>query len=783
MRPFRLILTSLLAALVVLGCRPAPLVGPSFVATIPATPLLAGRVILPEGYETQAGAGSIRANATVTLLDPSTLEARATGITAPDGTFTVQAPGSFTPVLDAPYLLESTKTLGGTGSAAFRLRTLVSLTAAGWTSISGSKVQLSSATTAAAILWDHLGLAASDVMGAVTWDAVTGTHRFATGLPNLSEAKAREVEGLVTEALRLNLDPIQLVRPGPGGAFRLGLSGQGSNMLINPGFEQASPSDYQRWSWQLWTPGGNATDSVVVGGAQQGARFARITTNSAGDVWLGQGHAGTPPRGANPFSLVAGRPYTFSVHARGAVGGEKIQLTCATDRLVPGPSFNGPSVALTTAWKRYSLTFTPTVSSPHNIVFVRVGSVAGQAVFPATVDVDAAQLEEGAAATGFEAGGSLIVDGFGSAVENVGTTDDEGRVGRGVVVDSGVNMIANSSVELDSDGNGVPDGMMVTSVTPDATFSLDATVPRFGQRSLKIVRTGAADNTLGYFDSGTYHLKAGKSYTFSLWVRGQNVSAGGSATDLGLRVNTFRNGGVVVSTFAAACPIGTFDWTRLSVSFSVSEDCRTVFYPLFRNKTGTAWFDGFQIEEGDVATPYAGDSVAPDRLSFDARAFNMEQGAIAFWIRPAYSWEEAGGVSLFKLNNPSFNTFVSITKRRRTDGRYEIYFSSYDPGGSHLATWVPTSAPWQRGEWHHVAATWGSRGLELYWDGELRATDPYAGRLGVTELPALLSFSSPLLIPGANGAVLQNATLDGLQVWDVQKAAEWVRRAHMGVVQ
>ncbi|HEY9854908.1 MAG TPA: LamG-like jellyroll fold domain-containing protein [Stenomitos sp.] len=752
----RMIITFLLAALLTLGCRPSPMT-PVAPATVQGSPVLRGELVLPAAYQTQASSGQVKANATVTLIDPVTFQAKGTGITASDGTFTVQALGTFTPTLGTLYLLESTKTLGGTSSALFRLRTLVQLTSTGWTSVSGTTIQLSTATTAVAILWDQHGLGAADVIAKVTYDAVTRTHRL-TGLnATVDEAKAREVEGLVQEALNRDLDPIQVVRPGPNGSFRLTLDSTNRNMLINSGFEEGGAAVR---GWRFYNPVGAGTFSIETGIVYEGSRSIKITANGAGDMWYGQGTFWDPSE-ESPVNQVTGRTYTMSVYARGAVGGEKMTIA-------------GSPVTLTTSWQRYSYTWT----APNNyrLVILRPGSVAGQATFPETVYVDAVQVEEGGT-TAYQPRGTLLVDGFANAREAVGVTPADGRSGEGIFVNQGTNLLANSSFETDSNADGVPDSFVAVGGT--VVTSLDASTPYFGARSLKF--TNAAPNPGYVYENLANTFKAGSTYTFSVWVKGQNVSGGPSNNDFGIYIDAVKVKDGLFETTTVAAPTGTFDWTRISVTYTFLNDCSSAhIIPIFRNKTGTAWFDGFQVEQGWRATPYGGDGNGGtlDTLSFDAnKSLNAYQGTLSFWYRPAYGWEESTNQIMAITSGSVDQDICDVSNLPGPNGQPQLRFHVHDGTTWHTgAVWQPTTAPWTAGSWHHLAITWGPRGVELYFDGSKVASDPYTGALYGGKLLRRLLFSGNY----NNFSAAANGTLDGLKIWDVQQSPTWVSREYMG---
>lgn len=754
----RMIITCLVAILLTLGCRPAPMT-PSAPATVQGPPPLRGELLLPSAYQAQASSGQVKANATVTLIDPVTFEAKGTGLTASDGSFTVQALGSFTPTLGTLYLLESTKTLGGASSALFRLRTLVQLNATGWTSVSGPTIQLSTATTATTILWDQHGLTAADVVGKVSYDATTRTHRLSDLNASLNETKVREVEGLVQEALLRDLDPIQGVRPGPDGSYRLSLANLSRNMLVNSGFEDGGSAVR---GWRFYNPVSAGNFAVETGVVYEGARSVRVTATMAGDLWYGQGGYWEPSE-ESLVKLVKGKTYTLSLYARGAAGGERLTLG------------GSPAVTLTTAWQRYTSTWTATDHA--TLIILRPGSVAGQATFPATVYLDAVQLEEGGGATSYEPQGNLLVDGFANAKEAVGVTPADGLKGKGVMVDQGTNLVSNSSFETDSNADGIPDQMSAAGGTP--VSALDSGNAYFGARSLRI--TNAAPNPGYLVNVVPVTIKAGSTYTFSVWVKGQNISGSPSNNDFGIYVDAVRGPGSV-ETCTVAAPTGTFDWRRITVTKTFQYDCSEAkVIPIFRNKTGTAWFDGLQVEAGSKATPYGGDGNGGtlDTLAFDARkSLNAYQGTLSFWYRPAYGWEESPRQLFAVTAGSNDDDICDVSNLPGPNGFPQLRFQVHDGTLWHTgAVWQPSVAPWTAGSWHHLAITWGARGMELYFDGSKVASDPYAGALKGGQPLRRLVFSGLY----SNYSAAPNGTLDGLKVWDVQQPATWISREYLGI--
>lgn len=771
----RLVTAFLLAALTLLGCQLAPPIAREPGATLSApaqAPLFEGRILLSDAYGTQASAGQVRANATVTLLDPATQQAKGTGITAANGTFTVQALGTFTPAIGGLYLLESAKTLAGAGNPLFRLRTLVQFTASGWTSVSGASVQLSATTTAVSLFWDHLGLVATDVIGKVSYDAATGTHVPAALNAAATQQEVQQLEALVQEALLRDMDPVQFVRPGPGGAWRLGVGDRSRNMLLNPGFEDA---DLREWMFN--NPVAAATYSSETGTVYEGKRSIRYTVTAAGDTWLGQGYAGF--LNSRGLSLEAGKTYTYSFYGRGAVGGERLQLQ-VNPQTGASSYTTTPAFTLTTAWQRFSFTFTATSATTRAIALFRPGSVAGQATFPATVYVDAIQLEEGGGATGYAPQGRLMVRGFANADERVGTSFAEGRTGTGVVVDLGVNLAPNASFEADGNADGVPDSMFLSGVN-GGQFALDPDVYRFGAKALKVTKGSANEDYVHYLLNQTF--LAGHTYTFSVWVKGQGVAGSPDGIDFGIYLDPYLpTGPLSVPDIINYCPapVGTFGWTRISVTHTFVNTCASAkVIPMLRRRTGTAWFDGFQVEEADYPTPYAGDSSGLDTLAFDAaRYLNRTQGSIAFWLRPSYHWGERPSMIFGVTRADNGDDVFNLDTYRAADGTPQLRLQLHDGLTWNRAIYQPTNVPWRADTWHHVATTWGPRGMELYLDGERVATHAYAGSIFSSALGRLLFAGS-----SSNFTACAQGTLDGLQIWDAQQSPEWVKKDYLGLAQ
>ena len=108
---------------------------------------------------------------------------------------------------------------------------------------------------------------------------------------------------------------------------------------------------------------------------------------------------------------------------------------------------------------------------------------------------------------------------------------------------------------------------------------------------------------------------------------------------------------------------------------------------------------------------------------------NPESGSITFWFQPV-DWEGSDDLmhNLFGTEMQS-KCHIIIYRYFRTDkptggifGKFAFYLRGGDPEDASHSLVIPTtqiSDTWKRGEWRHIAATWGKREARLYVDGML----------------------------------------------------------------
>ena len=159
------------------------------------------------------------------------------------------------------------------------------------------------------------------------------------------------------------------------------------------------------------------------------------------------------------------------------------------------------------------------------------------------------------------------------------------------------NYLLNPNAESDS-GYGVfrYDG------TGSGTTSVDSAQSYFGAKSLKVQHTSSSDTYSGYYQTVTTTDFAGKAYTFSAYVKTQNVQAVKTGGGAGLITICYNSSGTQLQKVYSSWRVtDSTDWTRLSVSGTApAGTAKVVVYCALQDATGTAWFDCLQLERSAV---------------------------------------------------------------------------------------------------------------------------------------------------------------------------------------
>ena len=161
-----------------------------------------------------------------------------------------------------------------------------------------------------------------------------------------------------------------------------------------------------------------------------------------------------------------------------------------------------------------------------------------------------------------------------------------------------------------------------------------------GEGSLKINVTditamgGASFYQRFYLNEGT--IEIGKTYTLSAFVKTSGItrdSNAGTTRNHGASVmmRTYKTDGSSTRTYSHSVQQTNEDinngWERVFVTFTIPEDAeRASAYLVLRNGTGTAYFDGVQLEEGDTPSQY-------NMLENNNFAFSETTGYASNWSR------------------------------------------------------------------------------------------------------------------------------------------------------
>ena len=153
---------------------------------------------------------------------------------------------------------------------------------------------------------------------------------------------------------------------------------------------------------------------------------------------------------------------------------------------------------------------------------------------------------------------------------------------------------------------------------PGSTYTAQMTSSEkyFGNRSLAITGTKVNVDGGGAYNQAvsTSLAKPGKTYTFSGYIKTSNVTKANNV-DAGygacLAVRFKDSSGSYTRSYSdyitGSSATGYNEgWRKVSLTFTVPENAQEVrVYTLLRNATGTAYFDGLQLEIGNAANPYS----------------------------------------------------------------------------------------------------------------------------------------------------------------------------------
>jgi len=261
-------------------------------------------------------------------------------------------------------------------------------------------------------------------------------------------------------------------------------------------------------------------------------------------------------------------------------------------------------------------------------------------------------------------------------------------------------------------------------------WRLDTTTFSSGKQALALSPTSKNDEAYAVAKPLPAALYAGKYVELSAVVKTQGLS--GAALVVFTDTKDFFKGIIVAEP-------NTEGFKHFKTAFSLPAHLETLILAVgVSGTTGTAWFDDVHVEvhPEPPVHPYTGAyklGASPEvryvpgkfdlgaafdkpgaRLLFSAAdKLRASQGTVEFWVKPLRPVAEIPDfTALFAWQRqPYVEGFEGSLLLFFSQGKQLILLENKD----HSAV-VPT--PWQAGEWHHIAFTWGPAGLALYVDGK-----------------------------------------------------------------
>ncbi len=176
---------------------------------------LSGKVTFPDSrFKTRATVNALTASTTVSLLYPPQDENHpnvtvATGLSNASGEYVLLPDASFTPTVNAVFVLEALKRLGGVGERVMTLRTFVRWTGTAWESITTPDLDINVKTTALTLISEYENLSPDSTLATIQ----TGTgNSVLADIGTISAAHIQQVADRVTQAVQENRDPIGSLR-------------------------------------------------------------------------------------------------------------------------------------------------------------------------------------------------------------------------------------------------------------------------------------------------------------------------------------------------------------------------------------------------------------------------------------------------------------------------------------------------------------------------------------------------------------------------------------------
>ncbi len=176
--------------------------------------------------------------------------------------------------------------------------------------------------------------------------------------------------------------------------------------------------------------------------------------------------------------------------------------------------------------------------------------------------------------------------------------------------------------------------------------TIDTEDVKFGKQSIKVVR-GESENTQVCFPLPIGYLETGKEYTFQAYVKTNRVLSSAAGAFISVEAKAVVPEYRYVSGFEGGINsevlTGSKGWTLLYSTFTVPDDPDAIIIlelGMFGTFSGTAWFDGMALVEGnepvkdyESIVPMAGGADTPDTPDTPAPVAPTLNGEPSAWAK------------------------------------------------------------------------------------------------------------------------------------------------------
>ena len=194
--------------------------------------------------------------------------------------------------------------------------------------------------------------------------------------------------------------------------------------------------------------------------------------------------------------------------------------------------------------------------------------------------------------------------------------------------------------------------------------------------------------------------------------------------------------------------------------------CMTSVAGFAKQDGATPRFYPARFGQGVYNNEFQGGAALPVPVSIDNR-----RGTVELWItlkedlKPYYGYRTLFSIQNITENNDRSNCISLIVTPKDEFYEESLKFTVVSPQGKRNDLYLKYP-DWKKGEHHHIAATWGEKGMQFYFDGKLVASHSYRG--GFWHTGSFLSIGRLLNCVTTDSFLL----IDEVRISATQKSAE-----------